>query len=170
MPHIVIKLISGPSQEQLKKAAEQIVEVVEKTLGKPKKYTSVSVEEYSFGEWPGVYDEFVKDKPNVIRKPEYTNRRPLPKASVAPLCVAEKCAPRTRGAHFMLLFVVITTKGGIGSNSYARLFTIPNTPSRVYMPPGLKKLNKKKFERRVLRGVVMRRAAPPRKPRNPRRR
>ncbi|HHT54428.1 MAG TPA: hypothetical protein GX011_05825 [Clostridiales bacterium] len=73
MPHIVIKLISGPSQEQLKKAAEQIVEVVEKTLGKPKKYTSVSVEEYSFGEWPGVYDEFVKDKPNVIRKPEYTN-------------------------------------------------------------------------------------------------
>ncbi|MGI6167517.1 MAG: tautomerase family protein [Eubacteriales bacterium] len=73
MPHIVVKLISGPSEEQLKKAAEQIADVVEKTLGKPKKYTSVSVEEYSFDEWPKVYEEDIKDKPNVILKPKYTN-------------------------------------------------------------------------------------------------
>ena len=73
MPHIVIKTISGPSKEELQKAAEQIGEIVNKTLGKPKKYISVSVEEYSLGEWEGVYNEFVKDKDNVIVKPGYSN-------------------------------------------------------------------------------------------------
>ena len=73
MPHIVIKMISGPSKEAQQKAAEEIVEIVNKTLGKLKKYTSVSVEEYSFGEWPAVYNEFVKDKDNVLVKPGYTD-------------------------------------------------------------------------------------------------
>jgi len=73
VPHIVIKTISGPSKEELQKAAEQIGEIVNKTLGKPKKYISVSVEEYSFGEWEGVYNDFIKGKDNVILKPGYTN-------------------------------------------------------------------------------------------------
>lgn len=73
MPHIVIKTISGPSRIQLEEAAAQIADVVNKTMGKPEKYISVSVEEYSFGEWEGVYDEFVKDKDNVLVKPGYTN-------------------------------------------------------------------------------------------------
>lgn len=73
MPHIVIKTISGPSQQQLQQAAEQIAAVVNKTMGKPEKYISVSVEEYSFGEWEGVYNECVKDKDNVLVKPGYTN-------------------------------------------------------------------------------------------------
>ena len=73
MPHIVIKTISGPSKEELQKAAEQIGEIVNKTLGKPTKYISVSVEEYSFGEWEGVYNDFIKGKNNVILKPGYTN-------------------------------------------------------------------------------------------------
>jgi phenylpyruvate tautomerase PptA (4-oxalocrotonate tautomerase family) len=73
MPHIVIKTVSGPSESQLKLAAEQIAAVVNKTMGKPEKYISVSVEEYSFAEWEGVYNEFVKDKDNVVIKPGYTN-------------------------------------------------------------------------------------------------
>ena len=73
MPHIVIKAISGATQQQMKDAAEQIAEVVNRTMGKSKKHISVSVEEYSFGEWEGVYNEFVKDKDNVILKPGYTN-------------------------------------------------------------------------------------------------
>lgn len=73
MPHIVIKTISGPSQEQLQEAAEQIAAVVNKTMGKPEKYISVSVEEYSFGEWESVYNDCVKDKDNVLVKPGYTN-------------------------------------------------------------------------------------------------
>jgi phenylpyruvate tautomerase PptA (4-oxalocrotonate tautomerase family) len=73
MPHVVIKTISGPSQAQLQEAAEQIAVVVNKTMGKSEKYISVSVEEYSYGEWPDVYDEFVKDKDNVLVKPGYSN-------------------------------------------------------------------------------------------------
>ena len=73
MPHIVVKTISGSSPQQLQDAAEQIAAVVNKTMGKPEKYISVSVEEYSFGEWKDVYNEFVKDKDNVLVKPGYTN-------------------------------------------------------------------------------------------------
>ena len=42
-------------------------------MGKPSKYISVSVEEYSFGEWEGVYNECVKDKDNVLVEPGYTD-------------------------------------------------------------------------------------------------
>lgn len=73
MPHIVIKTISGPSKQQLQDAAKQIADVVNKTMGKPSKYISVSVEEYSFDEWEGVYDECIKDKDNVLVKPGYSN-------------------------------------------------------------------------------------------------
>lgn len=73
MPHIVIKTISGPSKAQLQQAAEEIAAVVNKTMGKPNKYISVSVEEYSFPEWEGVYNENVRGKDNVLVKPGYTN-------------------------------------------------------------------------------------------------
>jgi len=73
MPHIVIKTISGPSREQLQSAAEQIAAVINTTMGKPEKYISVSVEEYSFGEWEGVYNEYIKGKDNVLVKPGYSN-------------------------------------------------------------------------------------------------
>jgi phenylpyruvate tautomerase PptA (4-oxalocrotonate tautomerase family) len=73
MPHIVIKTIAGPSEQQLLDAAKQISAIVNKTLGKPEKYISVSVEEYSFGEWEGVFNEYIKDQDNVILKPGYSN-------------------------------------------------------------------------------------------------
>ena len=73
MPHIVIKTISGPRQEQLQEAADQIAVVVNKTMGKTEKYISISVEEYSHGEWEGVYDECIRDKDNVLVKPGYSN-------------------------------------------------------------------------------------------------
>ena len=73
MPHIVIKAIKGASPAQYQQAAEQISEIIKKTLGKPSKYISVSIEEYSFSEWEGVYNEFVKDKDNVLIKPGYSN-------------------------------------------------------------------------------------------------
>ena len=73
MPHIVIKTISGPSKEQLQSAAEKIAKIVNEEMGKPEKYISVSVEDYSFDEWEGVYNEYVKDKDNVLVKPQYTN-------------------------------------------------------------------------------------------------
>jgi len=75
MPHVVIKTISGPSREALQKAAEQIGDIVNKTLGKPKKYISVSFEEYSVDEWEGVYKEFIKDQNGLLIKPGYADPR-----------------------------------------------------------------------------------------------
>lgn len=58
MPHVVIKAIKGATPEQVKQAAEQIAEIINKTMGKPKKYISVSYEEYaSFDDWKKVYDD-----------------------------------------------------------------------------------------------------------------
>ena len=73
MPHIVIKTIRGPSEKQLRDAAGEISAIVNKTMGKPEKYISVSVEEYSVGEWEGVFNEYIKDKDNVMVKPGYSN-------------------------------------------------------------------------------------------------
>jgi len=73
MPHVVIKAIKGASPQQLQEAAEQISVVVNKTLGKPEKYISVSVEEYSFDNWESVYNECIRDNENVLVKPGYSN-------------------------------------------------------------------------------------------------
>ena len=73
MPHVVIKTIKGPSRKQQEEAARKISQVIRETMGKPEKYISVSVEEYSFAEWEGVYNESIKDKDNVILKPGYTD-------------------------------------------------------------------------------------------------
>lgn len=73
MPHVVIKTIKGPSHSQMQEAAEQIAAIINKTMGKPEKYISVSVEEYTFPEWEDVYNEFIKDKENVLVKPGYSN-------------------------------------------------------------------------------------------------
>lgn len=73
MPHIVVKAIKGASPKQMQDCAEQITAVVNKTLGKPEKYISVSVEEFSFDSWEHVYNEHIKDNDNVLIKPGYTD-------------------------------------------------------------------------------------------------
>ena len=73
MPHVVIKAIKGASPQQLQDAAEQITSVVNKTLGKPEKYISVSVEQFAFDDWENVYNECIKDKDNVLVKPGYSD-------------------------------------------------------------------------------------------------
>ena len=75
MPHVVLKTIGGRSKEQLQEAAVQIAAVVNKTLGKPDKYISVAVEEYTPDQWVGVYNECIKDNDTVFIKPGYTNPR-----------------------------------------------------------------------------------------------
>jgi len=57
----------------MKECAEQVSAVITKTLGKPEKYVSVSVEEYSFDNWESVYNEHSKDKEKVLIKPDYTD-------------------------------------------------------------------------------------------------
>jgi phenylpyruvate tautomerase PptA (4-oxalocrotonate tautomerase family) len=73
MPHVVIKTLSGATKEELQKAAVQVSDIINKTLGKPKKYISVSVEEYSFDEWEDVYNKYINGRDNVLIKPGYTD-------------------------------------------------------------------------------------------------
>ena len=73
MPHVTIRAIKGASPQQMQECAEQVSAVITKTLGKPEKYVSVSVEEFSFDNWESVYNEHIKDKDNVLIKPGYTN-------------------------------------------------------------------------------------------------
>ena len=73
MPHIIIKAIKGATDAQKQEAAKQAVAAVSKSLGKPEKYFSVAVEEYSFGEWEGVYNQHIKDNDKVIVQPGYSN-------------------------------------------------------------------------------------------------
>ncbi len=73
MPHIVIKTISGKPQAQLQKAAEQAAAAVSQALGKPEKYLSVAVEEYTAQEWEGVFNECIRDNENVLVKPGYSD-------------------------------------------------------------------------------------------------
>ena len=68
----LIKAIKGASPAQIKDCAEQVSAAITKTLGKPEKYVSVSVEEFSFDNWESVYNEHIKDKDNVLIKPGYT--------------------------------------------------------------------------------------------------
>ena len=75
MPHVTVKLIAGPSPEQLEKAAKQIQAVLQETLGKPTHVTSVAVEEYTAAQWPDVYDECIEGNPNLVIKPGYPNPR-----------------------------------------------------------------------------------------------
>lgn len=72
MPHVIIKAISGPSQEQLNEAAAQISEIINKTLGAATKYISVAVEEYARDEWEAVYNQDIKDKKLAVT-PGYSN-------------------------------------------------------------------------------------------------
>ena len=77
MPHVVIKAIRGTPPEKVQETAEEIKAVITRTMGKQEKYTSVSIEEYSFGEWEGVYNECIKDNDNVLIKPGYSNPKTL---------------------------------------------------------------------------------------------
>ena len=72
MPHIVIKTLSGKSQEVLNDSAEQVAVALSKAMDKPMDSISVSVEEYSVDDWKNVYDEYIDNKDNVLIKPGYT--------------------------------------------------------------------------------------------------
>ena len=73
MPHIDVKLIGSPSEEEKKRVADKIAKVIEDELGKPRRYISVSIESKSFGEWEDVYNAEIKNNKNVVLAPGYTN-------------------------------------------------------------------------------------------------
>ncbi len=73
MPHIVVKLWPGSSEEQKSKLADQIVKVAADTLGKGEMYFSVAFEEIDSSEWAEkVYKPEIKDRwDDLYVKPGY---------------------------------------------------------------------------------------------------
>ena len=71
MPHIVIKLYSGRTEEQKAILAQEITKTVMASLGKDEDAVSVGIEDVAEEEWlEGVY------KPDIIGKPKTIYKKP----------------------------------------------------------------------------------------------
>lgn len=73
MPHIIVKLWPGDSDDQKNKLAEKITESVKDVLGLDQQFVSVSFEEVLPAEWvEKVYKPDIEDKPDQLyKKPGY---------------------------------------------------------------------------------------------------
>lgn len=69
MPHVVVKLWPGKSEQQKTQLAEQIVKDVMESLGSKKETISVAIEEFDPQEWTDkVYDPDIVAKENTLYK------------------------------------------------------------------------------------------------------
>ena len=73
MPHVIVKLYSGRSEEQKAKLAEALARTVMDTLGYASEAVSVSVEDVEPMDWPEqVYRPDILDRPEQLyKKPGY---------------------------------------------------------------------------------------------------
>jgi 4-oxalocrotonate tautomerase len=73
MPHVIVKLWPGESEQQKKKLAEEITKAVEKTLKYGPESVSVGFEEVESKDWAEkVYKPDILGKPDTIyKKPGY---------------------------------------------------------------------------------------------------
>ncbi len=74
MPHIIVKLYPGKSEQQKRELADQIVKDVMKVLQSPERAISVGFEEVTAQQWKEqVYLPDIEAKPETIyKKPGYT--------------------------------------------------------------------------------------------------
>jgi 4-oxalocrotonate tautomerase len=69
MPHVIVKLWPGKSEQQKTQLAEQIVKDVMESLGSKKETISVAIEEFDPQEWTDkVYDPDIVAKENTLYK------------------------------------------------------------------------------------------------------
>lgn len=73
MPHVIVKLYPGKTEQQKTKLAEAITEDVMNVFGYGEESVSVSFEEVSSNDWANkVYKPDILDKPeNVYKNPGY---------------------------------------------------------------------------------------------------
>ena len=73
MPHVIVKLWPGKSEQQKTQLAEQIVKDVMESLGSKKETISVAIEEFDPQEWTEkVYDpEIVAKQGTLYKRPGY---------------------------------------------------------------------------------------------------
>ena len=71
MPHVIVKLWPGKSEEQKKELAERIAEDVMRVLGYGEESVSVGMEEIAPEDWAEqVY------RPDIVEKPERLYKKP----------------------------------------------------------------------------------------------
>ena len=72
MPHIIVKLWPGRSEEIKKNLAEKIAVTIAEELKVDKGDVSVALEEVPREDWGDkVYKAEIKDNPNLYHKPDY---------------------------------------------------------------------------------------------------
>ncbi len=73
MPNISIKMLAGRSEEQKKKLAKDLVEVLSRDLGASPHWITCTIEDYDAEQWQEVFKTEIAEKPPevVFKKPEY---------------------------------------------------------------------------------------------------
>jgi 4-oxalocrotonate tautomerase len=73
MPHVIVKLWSGKSEQQKTRLAEEVTSAVMRTTGYGEESVSVSIEEFEPGEWTEkVYKpDIVSGSGTLYKKPGY---------------------------------------------------------------------------------------------------
>ena len=73
MPHVIVKMYPGSSEEQKSKLSEEITKVIMSITNKPEAAISVAIEEVAESEWmEKVYDvEIRPNLENLYKKPGY---------------------------------------------------------------------------------------------------
>ena len=74
MPHVIVKLWPGKSEQQKEKLAEGITKAVMTSLGYGEESVSVSLEEIAAGDWTEkVYKpDIINNSEKLYKKPGYT--------------------------------------------------------------------------------------------------
>ncbi|MCD8219273.1 MAG: 4-oxalocrotonate tautomerase family protein [Ruminococcus sp.] len=71
MPHIIIKMLQGRTDEQKKAAAQQVAEALEKAIGCNGDHISVAVEDYTPQQWQDVFQTEVVESTHLFVEPHY---------------------------------------------------------------------------------------------------
>ena len=71
MPHVIVKLYPGRSEQQKQRLAAEIAQAVKNTVNAGDDSISIAIEEVSAGDWAEqVY------KPDIVAKPETIYKKP----------------------------------------------------------------------------------------------
>jgi 4-oxalocrotonate tautomerase len=71
MPHVIVKLLSGPTEQQKAKIAEEVTKAIMTTANCAQQSVSVGIEDVESDDWvERVY------KPDIVSKPEKLYKKP----------------------------------------------------------------------------------------------
>ena len=72
MPHIVVKMLQGRTEEQKERLAAALRDTLMKEIGAGSAHVSVSIEDYTAEKWQEIFKEEITDKPGTLRiAPQY---------------------------------------------------------------------------------------------------